>query len=446
MDDLDKEIRELELARDTISKVLEEKYKQKDRNDINKSLNLIAFNVFSEFLVKKDEYSLGAVEVLEQSLELCKHNSKILKSIKKTYKSVFFDFSESERNVKIDGKKPIKMGIRGTNQKFVILEELLVKESVHWTAGFKIFKEWQNGFPKRTAKIQFGKPISELNNFLPEYFPDEIVEYSNHRKYKIWELNQAYDIKSSIKNSNDVLEDLEKIKIPDKIIEKVEEAFKSYPESLEVGKTIIKFFGESKNKIHFNKLSQKVDMNYILDNFRTTELNLIAANKMISKKSNIKRFNNDLEEANYFKIEMIKELNKIQSHTHSLQKLNNNLPLDDDERQCFAIKTKIHNIKTLMNQDETLKVINDDEDLQEWTNLAIIRLIKWYKNKYSDDLTLEAIKNYHINFEGCTYEVIRDGKFNKKTISELKNYFIKFLYLNMRKELLENKISIENTE
>ncbi|MEW6687172.1 MAG: hypothetical protein AB1393_13375 [Candidatus Edwardsbacteria bacterium] len=244
------------------------------------------------------------------------------------------DFSK-EKKISIDSKEISMVGKRKMKQEFLLLEELVNRGEIHWTAGFVFSKNWQQKVPVLGPSRQFDIIISDLNRALGHPC---VISFFKQRNIKVWKFHESIKIESSIEKAKQICEEATKIEEINSAIEKVQEALPFYPESIETNSLLIdllqKWQGEIEGSLKKNILSA-------VECLRRREDNLSAAIQIIQTEADKNSWKGDWEEPWGYVKEMVNECRKVQECKIIAERLIDNVRLTDDEAKCLTVECKI---------------------------------------------------------------------------------------------------------
>lgn len=302
---------------------------------INLSISRLNINIIWE--------SRGGAEQATQTIESReeKHGEKEPADLKTILE---IDFSD-KKVVTVDNTK-YEIGLEGFTQEFILLEELLNKNEIHWTAGFILFEDWQDKVPKAGPVEQFQVAVSKLNNILGRrHAIISPVRLGQKGKPKIWKLGKSIKIiKNTIETSKEKCNEAKKSENIDQALVKVMEALSFYPRSIKTNLLFVDLL-QRKGKPQDIDEGKRVKLLKAIEVLHFRRVDLSSAIKMIEaeigKYDRPKYWNEALSYIN----EMGDELNEIQQTIILGEKFIDKLNLSTEEAECLATIKMMRDIR-----------------------------------------------------------------------------------------------------
>lgn len=221
-------------------------------------------------------------------------------------------FSKDNKYVKFHNRDPIPIKL---TQEFLLLEELIVKQEIHWTRGFTLFKRWQKKVPEKGSIEQFMVVVSRLNKKIKF----RLVVRSENKK-QTWELNHNIILKSSIDKAKRICHEAEeKLIDSNQVIRKLQEALDYYPASLETNKIFLESLINNKERLGENEIGTAVSQAKHL--FLNKEDDIKAAIRQIRNNGKQDKWQKLWKDALPYLDGMIRELEDIEFYKAIATKL-----------------------------------------------------------------------------------------------------------------------------
>jgi hypothetical protein len=365
----------------------------------------IAHDLFSELLQEDYSDSPEVKDELEHDLKECEKQIRGLKKVE-----IYFE------------KKVSKLELS-------ILEEALNNESkVHWTSGFIVGKNWQENIPEgpRGPIGRFSSIVSNLNKEKTH----KILIPSNDADQS-WKVNDSIILHNNIEEAHKIIDE-EELNLSN-----LKKAYEIYPNSIKIGKKIIDYFIEPKNKLTGSDFNNEFIEIYKL--LIRRKQNLLAALNQLSLLCGEEKWEALWKEAEIHRELMGKELNEIKSYIVLCNSLLDGIELTSEQKTLSSIHQSIDDIKSSEKYDDAFNLLINNEEVSKWLNIAKRNIMSWTKiHNYTciESYGIESIiKNIFDNF-------IRKGKINYKNLVSLKNQFINHLNKETKKQCLEEYYNI----